>query len=122
VCFLRNLQIQYNIRSGCYIKLCLSVCVPHPLWRENSGNFKEVSGEIVALIFYSIICRRERDSCKARHIPGRVLGHMLDVDASADDPAAPPPPPPAAAEAAPGKPSGKFKRAQEPYNTRAASS
>jgi hypothetical protein len=71
-------------------------------------------------IHKEIICRRERDSCKARHIPGRVLGHMLDVDASADDPAAPPPPPPPAA--APGKPSGKFKRAQEPYNTRAASS
>jgi hypothetical protein len=43
---------------------------------------------------------------------GKVLGHMLDVDALADDPAAPlPPPPPTAAEATPGKPSGKFKRA-----------
>jgi hypothetical protein len=89
------------------------------LWKENIGNFKEVSREIVALIFYSIICRRERESCKARHILGRMLGHMLDVDASADDPVAPPPPPPSTA---PSKPSGKFKRAQEPYNTRAASS
>ncbi len=47
-----------NTRSGCYIELHLSVCITHLLQRENSGNFKEVSGEIVALIFYSILLKR----------------------------------------------------------------
>jgi hypothetical protein len=46
-----------NIRSSCYIGLHLSVCITHLLCRENSGNFKEVSGEIVALIFYSILLK-----------------------------------------------------------------
>jgi hypothetical protein len=49
---------EQNTRSGCYIELHLSVCITHPLWRENSGNFKEVSEEIVALIFYSISLKR----------------------------------------------------------------
>ncbi len=47
-----------NIRSGCCIELHLSVCITHALWRENSGNFKEVFGEIVALISYSILLKR----------------------------------------------------------------
>jgi hypothetical protein len=47
-----------NIRSGCYIELHLSVCIRDALWRENSGNFKDVSGEIAALIFYSIVLKR----------------------------------------------------------------
>ncbi len=40
-----------NIRSGRYIELHLSVCITYPLLRESSGNFKDVSGEIVALNF-----------------------------------------------------------------------
>ncbi len=47
-----------NTMSGCYIELHLSICITHPLRRENSGSFKEVSREIVALIFYSIPLKR----------------------------------------------------------------
>jgi hypothetical protein len=47
-----------NVTSGCYIQLHLSVCLTHPLQKENSGNFKEVCGEIVTLIFYSNLLKR----------------------------------------------------------------
>jgi hypothetical protein len=47
-----------NIMLGCYIGLHLLVCITHPLWKENSGNSKELFGEIVALIFYSILLKK----------------------------------------------------------------
>jgi len=47
-----------NIRSRWYIKLHLSICITHLLCRENSGNFKNVSGKIVALIFYFVLLQK----------------------------------------------------------------
>jgi hypothetical protein len=74
-----NIDTKGNIRSSYYIQLHLSVCITHPLLKENSGNFKEVCGEIVALIFYSNLLKRRPILPSPAPMTNKYGRHLLIV-------------------------------------------